>query len=114
MSWILVFVLGIIIINLIAIKLTFLEKIGFAMPIGLGVNTFILILLDFIGFAINNQGLIISINVILSLVFLGVFYWKNQDFLNEIKEYKPRFDTNQIKNINLNLTPNPNLTFNQT
>ena len=49
MSWLLVFVLGVIIVNVVAFKLTFLEKLGFAMPVGLGVNTFVLIVLDLMG-----------------------------------------------------------------
>ncbi len=44
MSWVLVFILGVILVNLVAEKISVLEKLGFAMPVGLGVNTFVLIL----------------------------------------------------------------------
>lgn len=101
MSWLIVFVLGIVIINVIAGKLTFLEKIGFAMPVGLGVNTFVLIVLDIMGVAINSQSLIVIVNIVLSLMLLGLYYWKNQDVIEKIKAFKPQVDVSSIKNVNL-------------
>ena len=100
MSWILVFILGFTIINLIAGQLTILEKIGFTMPIGLGVNTFLLIVLDVVGVAINSEPLIVTINVLLLLILLVVYYLKNKDVIENTKNYKLKFDLEKLKNIN--------------
>lgn len=101
MSWVLVFILGVVLVNLVAEKISILEKLGFAMPVGLGVNTFVLILLDLIGVAINSQALIVVLNLVLSVLLLGLFYWRNQGIIERLKNYKVKIDFDSLKNVNL-------------
>lgn len=72
-SWVVIFLTGISILNAISPQIRVLEKLGFAMPVGIGVNSLIMILLDLFGVPINNMVILLSINgvLIVGLIFLA-------------------------------------------
>ncbi len=100
MSWFLVFVLGFVFINVIAFRVSILEKLGFSIPIGIGLNTLFLILIDMAGVAINNKTTILVMNIVLLLVVLGLFFVRNKDWVKNFK-LDLKIDWNLFKNINL-------------
>lgn len=53
-SWVLIYLLGYSLLNSISRKFSFLEKLGFAFPVGIGVTTLMMFLFDLVGLPLNE------------------------------------------------------------
>ena len=94
-GWIIIFVLGIAIINVLSPRVKLLEKIGFSLPVGIGVSTLIMMLMELIGIPINNIGLILGLNVAVILGLGAYIYFKNRALL----DVRPIIETCHPRNL---------------
>jgi len=77
-GWIIIFLLGISTINALASKTKLLEKIGFSMPIGIGVSSLLTMMLDIVGVAINQVNVFLAVSL-LTIILLNAFtLYKNK------------------------------------
>lgn len=81
-SIIIVSLIGFIFLNLISVKFKPTEKIGLSFPIGIALETMLMLIMDLTGIKLSPSNLIIS--ECLFLLCLGVpFYFKAKDFKDE-------------------------------
>lgn len=98
-SWTIVFLLGLGILNAAAKDIKLLEKLGFAMPIGLGIATLILFGIDLLGLPMNNYSLLIGslAGVAIAAHALAIPYYRK--WFGELKD-RLKFDIKQLWPIN--------------
>jgi hypothetical protein len=78
-SWLLVYLLGYSVLNSISRKFSFLEKLGFAFPVGIGVTTLMMFLFDVTGLPLN-QIIVLWGGIILMIV--SIFFTDKKIFLD--------------------------------
>ena len=77
-GWLVVFLLGLSVLNTAAPKIGFLEKIGFAMPLGMGINSLLMFAMDLAHIKINNPYVLLSVASFISMA-LGIYmFTKNR------------------------------------
>lgn len=69
------FLLGFSVVQLLLKKPTILEVFGLSVIIGLGIQTFVMFLLNFAGMNISSNSTLI-ISAVLILLFLGLYFWQ--------------------------------------
>lgn len=67
-GWITIFLLGIAVINMIAYRIKIAEKIAFALPIGLGINSLLFFIADLLYFSLQSVIIIIGIELMLCIL----------------------------------------------
>ncbi len=101
LGWIITFMFGILIINTLSPKIKTIEKIGFALPIGIGISTLAMMLLDLIGIPINNIKILLGIELV-SIVILSIFaYLNNKSFFSPEKPVSEAINVQKLFPINL-------------
>ncbi|MCB9186888.1 MAG: hypothetical protein H6601_09095 [Flavobacteriales bacterium] len=87
-GWSVMFLFGMAICNLIAFGMRPLEKIGFSLPVGIGVTTLIMMVFELMGLPLNNTPLLLGTIGVLSILFGFMGYWKHkgqENFLDRLK-----------------------------
>lgn len=100
LGWLVIFLLGISIINLVAYKIKVLAKIGFALPMGMGINSFIMFSLGVFHIPINQINLILGIDITCILLFTAGFFFVNKSIIAS-RSLLPSFNLKKEFNINL-------------
>lgn len=100
LGWLVIFLLGLSIINLVAYKIKVLAKIGFALPMGMGFNSFIMFALSLFHIPVNNINLILGIEATFILLFTAGFFFVNKQIIAS-KALLPTFNIKKEFNINL-------------
>lgn len=76
------FLLGVSVINVLAYGIRPLEKIGFAFPVGMGINSIVMMVLDLAHLSLKNITLLLTVEVAL-IVLLGSYtFFKQKPHLN--------------------------------
>lgn len=98
-SWTIVFLLGLGILNASAKDINLLEKFGFAMPVGLGIATLLLFGFDLVGLPMNSSSLLIGSLAALALAThaLAVPYYRT--WISDLKN-REKFNIKQLWPIN--------------
>ena len=78
LSWLVVFLLGLSFVSLIAQEIGAAEKIGFSFPMGMGIQSIIMFLLDVLHFPVNNNWTLLVFQLLLIALFEWIKY-KKQD-----------------------------------
>jgi len=85
LTWIVLFTLGYSCVSSISLKTKFLYRFGLAFPIGFGINSIIVFLLDVLKIPINNLILILSVDLVLSVIFILVTFFIQKPKVTDIK-----------------------------
>lgn len=91
-AWMLVFLLGFSFLQLCCVGLKPLEKLGFSLPIGMGLSSAYMFLLDIVGIPVNN---IPALLIGEALISAGLFFWshrKHGSLRNEIPAWSKGFE----------------------
>ena len=99
-GWLVIFLLGLSIINLVAYRIKVIAKIGFSFPMGMGINSFIMFSLDLFNIPINQINLILGIETIIILLSLTGFYLINKSTITK-GSFFTKIDFKKAFNINL-------------
>lgn len=78
LGWIIIALLGLSVINVFAYRITVLEKAGFIFPVGMGINSFIMFIMDVMHIPLTRPGLILIANVILVIGLNVIVYIRNK------------------------------------
>lgn len=87
-GWSIILLLGLSITNAIAAGIKPLEKLGFSMPVGIGVATILMMIFELLGLPLNNTSLLLGSLVVLTVVFAAFAIVKNKDSLNPLTGLK--------------------------
>ncbi len=99
-GWLVIFILGLSIINLVAYKIKVLAKIGFSLPIGMGINSFVMFSLNLFHIPINKINLLLGIDTgIIIFCFIG-FYFVNKSIISSGSLFT-KIDFKKAFNLNL-------------
>ena len=99
-GWIIIFLLGISIINTLAYRIKTLEKIGFALPIGMGINSLLMFIMDLLHIPINEIYLLLSIDLII-IVGLSIFTYRKNKSVFSFEPILKTFHPKNLFSINL-------------
>ena len=97
-TWAVLFILGFSCTSLISLKNKLLFRVGLSFPLGFGLNSLIMFLLDIAGIPINNIMLIMGIDLLLSLVFIGLTVYIQKP---KLKELQNNFQVKELFPVNL-------------
>jgi len=87
-GWGIIFLLGFGITNAIAFGIKPLEKLGFSMPVGIGVATVLMMGFELVGLPLNSTPLLLGSLGVLAAAFLGFAFVKNKNQLNFMADVK--------------------------
>lgn len=98
-SWLIIFMLGLGILNAFAKDVNLLEKLGFSMPIGLGIATMFMFLFDGFGLPMGNQNLLLGTSAVVAAIFHGMAF---KFYREQANQFAPKeiFDLKKIWPIN--------------
>lgn len=87
-GWSVIFLTGLSITNSIAFGIKPLEKLGFSIPVGIGVATLLMMVFELFGLPLNNTPLLLGSLGVLAIGFGILAYIKNKDNLNLLADLK--------------------------
>ena len=79
LGWFIVFLLGLSILNAVAYKTGLLEKIGFAMPLGMGINSMLMFIMDLMHIKINDPHILLVAASCLIIGFSIYIFLRNKE-----------------------------------
>ncbi len=79
-AWIVVFLLGFSFIQLLCDGIRPVEKFGFALPVGMGLSSAYMFVLNLAGIHFNHIPVLLGGEILLCVVFFGWYYRKHQRF----------------------------------
>jgi len=85
LTWIILFFTGFTCTSSISLKLKALHRAGLALPIGFGINSIIMFILELGGIPINNLWLILGVDLAISLAFIAITIIIQKPHLSDLK-----------------------------
>lgn len=76
---------GYLTMNLISIRFSLLEKIGFSFPVGIGLQSFLMLLLDAMGIGLTAASVLAG-GLVLALLLCIPLYFKRKEIARQLKE----------------------------
>lgn len=92
----LIFTFGLLLINLVSPRLSILEKVGLAWPVGMGIYTFLLFLIQLPGLQLNSI-LVFTFLIFLNLILILIAGGKTKKFLTGL----PKICQRQFPQLNI-------------
>ena len=92
-GWTIVFLLGLAVINAFSFGIKPLEKLGFSLPIGLGLGTLILMGFELVGLPLNNATLLLGTMAVLAIATGILGFIRNREhftLIENIKNFAPK------------------------
>src|SRR5579859_526310 len=78
LGWTVIFFLGISVLNVIAFRIKTLEKIGFALPLGMGINSVLMFMMNLFHIPANQIHIILGVEVAIIIAFSFYAHHKNK------------------------------------